>query len=71
MAGIKKDNIKVLVQDRLLTVSAEQDGHTYRSKAYIPKKADASKSTVKYEDGMLYLEFKKLEGHKSIELEIS
>ena len=71
MAGIKKDNIKVLVQDRLLTVSAEQDGHTHRSKAYIPKKADASKSTVKYKDGMLYLEFKKLEGHKSIELEIT
>tara|TARA_Y100001973_G_scaffold59283_1_gene87267 strand:+ start:3425 stop:3778 length:354 start_codon:yes stop_codon:yes gene_type:complete len=71
MAGIKKENIKVLVQDGILTVSAKQDNHTYRSKAYIPKKADATNSIVKYEDGMLYLEFKKLEGHKSIELEIT
>lgn len=71
MAGIKKDNIKVLVEGRLLRVSAEQDGHKYDSSAYIPKKANTEASSVRYEDGMLYLEFKKSDGHKSIELEIS
>ena len=71
MAGIKKDNIKILVEGRLLKVSAEQDGHKYNSSVYIPKKANAKASSVRHEDGMLYLEFKKSDGHKSIELEIS
>ncbi len=71
MAGIKKDNIKISVQNNLLSISAEQEGHKYNTRAYIPKKADPTKSSVRYEDGMLYLEFKKLEAHKSIELEIS
>ena len=71
MAGIKKDNIKVLIEGGLLKVSAEQDGHKYSSKTYIPKKAEHKAAVVRYEDGMLYLELKKQEEHKSIELEIS
>ena len=71
MAGIKKDNVKILVEGNLLRVSAEQDGHKYTSVITVPKKASTKDSSVKYEDGMLYLELKKLDAHKSIELEIS
>tara|TARA_Y100000592_G_scaffold93984_1_gene158062 strand:- start:7601 stop:7954 length:354 start_codon:yes stop_codon:yes gene_type:complete len=71
MAGIDKENIKVSVEGGLLRVSAEQDGHKYSSTAYIPKKADPEKTSVEYKNGMLYLEFKKQEKHKSIELKIS
>ena len=71
MAGIKKENIKVLVEGGMLRVSAEQDGHKYNCKIYLPKKAERKTASVKHQDGMLYLEFKKLEEHKSIELKIS
>ena len=70
MAGIKKENIKVLVDGRLLRVSAEQGDHKYKTQAYLPKKAEAEAASVKYEDGMLTLDFKKKESHKSIELEV-
>ena len=71
MAGIKKENIKILIEQGLLKVSAEQDGHKYSSVISAPKKADPKKSSARYEDGMLYLELKKLDSHKSVELTIT
>lgn len=71
MAGIKKENIKVILEGNLLKVSAEQDGHKYRTSVYVPKKVDLEGVSIKYEDGILYLNFKKKPEHKAIELKIS
>jgi|TARA_B100000085_G_scaffold283532_1_gene314424 HSP20 family molecular chaperone IbpA len=71
MAGIKKENIKVSLEDRLLKISAEQDGEKYRTSVYVPKKAEPSKTELRYEDGMLYIDFKKSDQHEPVELKIS
>ena len=64
-------SLKILIEQGLLKVSAEQDGHKYSSVISAPKKADPKKSSARYEDGMLYLELKKLDSHKSVELTIT
>lgn len=71
MAGIKKDNINIKINENLIDVWAEQDGHKYRSWAYIPKQADSSTGKAKYEDGLLTISFDKKEKHKTIELKIN
>ena len=71
LAGFKKENIKVSMENNLLKVKAEQNGRVF-SKAYtVPRKADSTASVAKYEDGMLYVTINKKDSEKAIELEVN
>jgi|TARA_B100000085_G_scaffold182029_1_gene166295 HSP20 family molecular chaperone IbpA len=71
LAGFRKENINVSVENSLLKIKAEQDDRVF-SKAYtVPRKADSSASIAKYEDGMLYVTINKKASEKAIELEVN
>ena len=75
--GVKKDNIKITLQDNILTVEGEKkkekeekDKNFYRSeRAYgtfkrsftLPVEVDSENVQAKFEDGMLHITLKKLE----------
>ena len=75
--GVKKDNIKITLQDNILTVEGEKkkekeekDKNFYRSeRSYgsfkrsftLPVEVDSEKVEAKFEDGMLHITLKKLE----------
>ena len=70
LAGFKKENIKVSLENNLIRVEAEQGDRVF-SKAYtVPRKADSSASLAKYEDGILYITINKKASEKAIELEL-
>ena len=70
LAGFKKENIKVTVENNLLKVKAEQGDRVF-SKAYtVPRKSDSSASVAKYEDGILYIKINKKASEKAIELQV-
>ena len=75
--GVKKDNIKITLQDNILTVEGEKkkekeekDKNFYRSeRSYgsfkrsftLPVEVDSEKVEANFEDGMLHITLKKLE----------
>ncbi len=75
--GVKKDNIKITLQDNILTIegekkkeSEEKDKNFYRNeRSYgafkrsftLPATVDSEKVQAKFEDGMLNITLKKLE----------
>jgi len=75
--GVKKDNIKITLQDNILTVEGEKkkeieekDKNFYRSERIfgyfkrsftLPVEVDSEKVDAKFEDGMLSISLKKLE----------
>lgn len=75
--GVKKDNIKITLQDNILTIegekkkeSEEKDKNFYRNeRSYgafkrsftLPSTVDSEKVQAKFEDGMLNITLKKLE----------
>ncbi len=71
VAGIKKENVKASLEKNVLKVSAEQDGHKYKTYIMVPDKVDPHSVSARCEDGMLYLDLKKKPEHKSIELKIN
>ena len=71
LAGFKKENINVSLENNLLKVKAEQGDRVF-SKAYtVPRKADSAASIAKYEDGMLYVTINKKASEKAVELELN
>jgi len=75
--GVKKDNIKITLQDNILTIegekkkeSEEKDKNYYRNERVygsfkrcftLPAEVDSEKVEAKFEDGMLSISLKKLE----------
>jgi HSP20 family protein len=75
--GVKKDNIKITLQDNILTIEGEKkneiekkDKNFYRSERVfgsfkrcftLPADVDSEKVEAKFEDGMLHVSLKKLE----------
>jgi len=75
--GVKKNNIKITLQDSILTIegekkkeSEEKDKNYYRSERVhgsfkrcftLPVEVDSEKVDAKFEDGMLHIKMKKLE----------
>ena len=78
--GVKKDNIKITLQDNILTIEGEKkketeekDKNFYRSERVfgsfkrsftLPVEVDSEKVEAKFEEGMLKISLKKLE-HKT------
>ena len=75
--GIKKDNIKITLQDNVLTIEGEKkkaseqkEKNFYRSERMfgsfkrcvtLPVEVDSEKVDAKFEDGMLHVQLKKIE----------
>ena len=75
--GIKKDNIKITLQDNVLTIEGEKkkaseqkEKNFYRSERMfgsfkrcvtLPAEVDSEKVDAKFEDGMLHVQLKKIE----------
>ena len=75
--GVKKDNIKITLQDNILTIEGEKkkesekkEKNLFRSeRSYgsfkrcftLPSEVDSDKVEAKFEDGMLHVTLKKLE----------
>ena len=70
LAGIKKKNIKVNIDNNVLRVEAKQDDREYLKSYHVPHKADATSAVAKYENGLLLIKINKKESAKSIELDI-
>ena len=71
LAGYKKENIKVSIDNSLLKVAAKQEDRSYYKTFSVPQKADATSSSVRYEDGILYIKINKKESAKTIELDVN
>ncbi len=75
--GVKKDQIKITLQDNILTIEGEKKKETkeegknfYRSERIfgsfkrcftLPAQVDSEKVEAKFEDGMLHVQLKKIE----------
>ena len=70
LAGFKKEDISVTVDNNILKIGAKQERREYSKNLLLPKKADAKASSVTYEDGLLNIKINKRQSAKSIELKI-
>jgi HSP20 family protein len=70
LAGFKKKDIEVSVEENVLSVAASNGDREFCRKFSVPKNADASSSSARYEDGVLYFKVNKKENAKKIELEV-
>ncbi len=77
MPGVKKDNIKITLQDNILTIEGEKkkaseqkEKDFYRSERMfgsfkrcftLPAEVDSEKVEARFEDGMLHIQLKKIE----------
>ena len=73
MPGVEKSDVKVLVQDKSVNISAEHDEKKYHVNVPIQYKVDENSAKASYKNGILELVFKlakdeKLKG-KTVEVE--
>ena len=71
LAGTKREDIKVCLEDNLLKVTAERGDSKYAKNFQVPKKADASSPVARYEDGILYLKINKKQESKPVDIKIN
>ncbi len=70
LAGFKKEDITLTVDNNILKVSAKQEGGVYSRSLLLPKKADIKTASVAYENGLLNIKINKKQSAKSFELKI-
>ena len=86
LPGMKRDDIQVVVHERVLTISGERkeekkeegDGYSRREIARgsfkraftLPKTVNVDKIAANYEDGLLKIEFPKIEAAKPKHIEV-
>jgi HSP20 family molecular chaperone IbpA len=70
LAGFKKEDISVTVDNNILKISAKQERREYAKSLPLPKKADIKAASLVYENGLLNIKVNKRESAKSIELQI-
>jgi HSP20 family protein len=71
LAGTKREDIKVSLEDGLLKVTSEKGGTKYAKNFQVPKKADTSSPVARYEDGILYLKINKKQESKPVDIKIN
>ena len=71
LAGFKKENVKLIVDNNLIKVTAKQGDREYFKNYSIPKKGDPTSVDANLEDGMLYIKINKKESAKSREVVIN
>lgn len=53
LPGVKKENVKVTVEDNKLKIKANKKGKDYESSVLLPKTLDSNSCQAKLEDGIL------------------
>ena len=64
MPGVEKTDVKILVQDKLVDISAEHGEKKYHTKVPINHKVDENSAKASYKNGILELVFKLIEDTK-------
>jgi HSP20 family protein len=64
MPGVEKSDVKILVQDKAVDISAEHDIKKYHVKVPIKYKVDENSAKASYKNGILELIFKLIEDEK-------
>ena len=63
--GVEKTDVKILVQDKFVDISAEHGEKKYHVKVPIKHKVDENSAKASYKNGILELVFKLIEDEKS------
>jgi len=64
MPGVEKTDVKILVQDKYVDISAEHGEKKYHVKVPIKHKVDENSAKASYKNGILELVFKLIEDEK-------
>ena len=64
MPGVEKSDVKIVVQDKIVDISAEKGEKKYHAKVPIKYKVDDSSAKASYKNGILELVFKLIEEEK-------
>jgi HSP20 family protein len=64
MPGVEKTDVKILVQDKIVDISAEHGEKKYHVKVPIKHKVDENSAKASYKNGILELIFKLIEDEK-------
>ena len=64
MPGVEKADVKILVQDKFVDISAERGEKKYHAKVPINHKVDENSAKASYKNGILELVFKLVEDEK-------
>ncbi len=64
MPGVEKKDVKVVVNDKTISIDAEHGEKKYHAKAPIPHKVDKDSAKASYKNGVLELKFSLLESEK-------
>ena len=64
MPGVEKTDVKILVQDKFVDISAERGEKKYHAKVPINHKVDENSAKASYKNGILELVFKLVEDEK-------
>lgn len=64
MPGVEKTDVKILVQDKSVDISAEHGAKKYHVKVPIKHKVDENSAKASYKNGILELVFKLIEDDK-------
>ncbi len=64
MSGVEKTDVKILVQDKSVDISAEHGEKKYHVKVPIKHKVDENSAKASYKNGILELVFKLIEDEK-------
>ena len=70
LAGFKRENIKVNVENDTLNIEAKQGDKKLNENFWIPEDADVKASVARYEDGILYIKLNKKESSKPLNIEV-
>jgi len=62
--GVEKSDVKILVQDKTVDISAEHDEKKYHVKVPIKYKVDENSAKASYKNGILEVVFKLIEDEK-------
>ncbi len=64
MPGVEKSDVKIVVQDKLVDISAEHGEKKYHAKVPIKHKVDENSAKASYKNGILELVFNLIEDEK-------
>ena len=70
LAGFKRENINVIVENDTLNIEAKQGDKKLSDTFWIPEDADVKASVARYEDGILYIKLNKKESSKPLNIEV-
>ena len=72
MPGVEKTDVKIVVEDKIVDLSAEHDEKKYHVKVPLQHKVDENSAKASYKNGILELVFKIVEEKpkgKTVEVE--